>query len=400
MQPGRAIVKVYRRTTPAGNFSYMVSNYADGERRRFDSYANEADAISAATKLAQRLDSRDYVAASMTREQAIEFANASARLKPFNVSVDASTATVAECLKAVGDLASLHAAVKFYAARHRQVTTKKTVAATVAELLAMKKARKKSDSYIGDLRVRLTRFAEAFAVDISTVTTADVQKWLDGLKLAPQTAKNFRTVVGTLFSFAESRGYIFKGGNPVDDTEHISANGGRIEIFTPDEITALLKAASRDFLPVIALGAFAGIRTAEIERLDWQDINLAEKFIVISADKAKTASRRIVPIVPNLAQWLAPYATQTGKMWKSTSCDLRFARAVCVKAAKTPWKSNGLRHSFISYRLADIQNAAQVALEAGNSPNVVFRHYRELVKPSTAKAWFSIQPATAAIADV
>jgi integrase len=153
-------------------------------------------------------------------------------------------------------------------------------------------------------------------------------------------------------------------------------------------------------LPVIALGAFAGIRTAEIERLDWQDINLAEKFIVISADKAKTASRRIVPIVPNLAQWLAPYATQTGKMWKSTSCDLRFARAVCVKAAKTPWKSNGLRHSFISYRLADIQNAAQVALEAGNSPNVVFRHYRELVKPSTAKAWFSIQPATAAIADV
>jgi hypothetical protein len=51
-----------------------------------------------------------------------------------------------------------------------------------------------------------------------------------------------------------------------------------------------------------------------------------------------------------------------------------------------------LRHSFISYRLADIQNAAQVALEAGNSPNVVFRHYRELVKPSAAKEWFAVSP--------
>jgi hypothetical protein len=63
-----------------------------------------------------------------------------------------------------------------------------------------------------------------------------------------------------------------------------------------------------------------------------------------------------------------------------------------VKAAQTPWKDNALRHSFISYRLAEIQNAAQVALEAGNSPSMVFKHYRELVKPETAKAWFAIAP--------
>jgi hypothetical protein len=30
------------------------------------------------------------------------------------------------------------------------------------------------------------------------------------------------------------------------------------------------------------------------------------------------------------------------------------------------------RHSFISYRLADVQAAAQVALEAGNSPQIIF----------------------------
>jgi hypothetical protein len=56
------------------------------------------------------------------------------------------------------------------------------------------------------------------------------------------------------------------------------------------------------------------------------------------------------------------------------------------------WKRNALRHSFISYRVAKINNVAQVALEAGNSTNIVFRNYRQLVKPRQAEAWFAIIP--------
>lgn len=57
-----------------------------------------------------------------------------------------------------------------------------------------------------------------------------------------------------------------------------------------------------------------------------------------------------------------------------------------------PWKHNGLRHSFISYRLAVVKDVGQVSLEAGNSPQMVFKHYRQLVRESEAKAWFSIMP--------
>ena len=56
------------------------------------------------------------------------------------------------------------------------------------------------------------------------------------------------------------------------------------------------------------------------------------------------------------------------------------------------WKKNAPRHSFISHRLADVQAAAQVALEAGNSPHIIFQHYRELVTEKGAKAWFAISP--------
>ena len=52
------------------------------------------------------------------------------------------------------------------------------------------------------------------------------------------------------------------------------------------------------------------------------------------------------------------------------------------------WKHNALRHSYASYRLASEQNAAQLALEMGNSPTMIFRHYRELTTPKEAKRWW------------
>jgi hypothetical protein len=38
------------------------------------------------------------------------------------------------------------------------------------------------------------------------------------------------------------------------------------------------------------------------------------------------------------------------------------------------------------------KNPAAVALEAGNSPRVVFSNYRELVRPADAAKWFGLAP--------
>jgi len=63
-----------------------------------------------------------------------------------------------------------------------------------------------------------------------------------------------------------------------------------------------------------------------------------------------------------------------------------------LRAPGLPRKSNALRHSYISYRLAVINDTPKVALECGNSPTMIFKHYRELVEPEMAKAWFEITP--------
>jgi len=69
-------------------------------------------------------------------------------------------------------------------------------------------------------------------------------------------------------------------------------------------------------------------------------------------------------------------------MWLAESVNERLQRQDVPE--KFAWKHNALRHSYISYRVAQIQNVAQVALEAGNSPRMVFSNYRELVRAADA----------------
>jgi integrase len=389
---GRVSVSVYRRRIPTGGFGFMVANYADG-KRRFDSHPNEADALEAAQRLAKKLSEREVLAASMTNEQAAEYAAAVQTLAPFPLTATAST--VAECLKLVGDLPNLHAAAKLWATRNKR-TTRKPVADVVKELLAIKEGRRASKRYLADLRVRLGRFANDCRKDACDVATAEIQAWLDAQKLAPQNYKNFRTVLNLLFEFAVARGYA--ADSPVAGVESLEVKGGAVHIFTPAEITRLLDAASPDFLPSLAIGAFAGLRSAEIERLEWSDIDLAGRHITVGADKAKTASRRVVPISDNLAAWLASYAQRTGNVWPGTHEEFYEAQQTTAADTKTEtkpavkWKINALRHSYASYRFALTGDAGRVAGELGNSAAVVHKHYRELVKPADAQRWFAVKP--------
>ena len=209
---GRESVTVYRRKTPLGNFSFMVANYADG-KRRFDSYANEAEAMEAAGKLARQLSARDVIGASMTREQSVEYAAAVQSLQPLGITLSAAVAAIVEAVKLTGDLPGVAAAARFYKAKHKTVTPKR-VADAVAELLALKETRGSAARYVADLRWRLEKFAEKFPCNIASITTPDLQTWLDGLKLSSQSYANYRRVAHLLFEFAVARGYAWTIQSP------------------------------------------------------------------------------------------------------------------------------------------------------------------------------------------
>jgi integrase len=143
---------------------------------------------------------------------------------------------------------------------------------------------------------------------------------------------------------------------------------------------------------MLGIGAFTGLRDAEIKRLDWNEVNLPRKYVEVKAAKAKSARRRIVPIQPNLAEWLRPYSGMKGGLVPVGARD-KLDR-VRKEAGLARWPKNGLRHSFASYRLAEIHDAPRVASELGHtSPQMLYSTYRELVLPEEAERYWAIRPA-------
>ena len=276
-----------------------------------------------------------------------------------------------------------------------------TVRQLANEVLAAKKKDGHAPMYLADLRKRLDRFARDFGDrPIAAITVEQLDDWLRNLNCAPKTRANFRANVGVLFSYAERRRMI--DTNPVLRTSRPKLVDKAPEIFSVDELTALLNAANTaapDILPMLAIGAFAGLRESEIKRLDWGEVNLQRGYIEVTAAKAKTAKRRVVHIQPILAQWLAPYSAMRGGVVPVNS--RKKLDAVRKASRLQRWSKNGLRHSFASYRLAATNDAAAVAAELGHSTSqMLYSTYRELVLPEEAERYWKIAPKSGATENV
>jgi integrase len=283
-------------------------------------------------------------------------------------------------------------AVRFYARHHGRGIKRKSVVQAFEDMLGAKQRKGVSDVYLRDLRYRLGAFKNAFHCDISTIAPDDVAAFLNNLKLSPRSHNNSLRALRTFFAYAQRHDWLSKEVDLLSRVEKRTEKPAPVEIFTSKELAALFKHASPQIAPCLALGAFSGLRSEEIMRLDWSDVERRPGFIEVAAHKAKTQTRRIVPIPDNLARWLSMAPRNGAKVWlRSRDCFFEALRNAADNA-KIKWKQNALRHSFISYRLAEIQDMNRVALEAGNSPQMIFRHYRELVTPQEAKTWFAIAP--------
>jgi integrase len=293
---------------------------------------------------------------------------------------------------------TLSDAVEFYVDHLERVRRCKiTLEQLAKEVLEAKRRDGRSAKYIDMLRLYFKRFCQDFGNRlIADITVEELDTWLRDLPGSPKTRADYRANIGVLFSSAAQRRMI--DFNPVAFTAKPKLIDRPPEIFAVDELRALLEAAQRTepgVLPMLAIGAFAGLRDAEIKRLDWSEVDLARGHIEVKAAKAKSARRRIVPIQTNLAAWLRPYRGLADQLVPDG------ARGKLDRVRKTAgltrWPKNGLRHSFSSYRLAAIHDAPRVASELGHtSPQMLYSTYRELVLPEEAERYWQIAPAAEA----
>ncbi|WP_018289986.1 tyrosine-type recombinase/integrase [Verrucomicrobium sp. 3C] len=224
---------------------------------------------------------------------------------------------------------------------------------------------------------------------LSAIGSRDIETWLTTLPTGGLTKRSLRTRLGTFLAFCARRGWCRKG--IIDDVPVPKIQPVETEVFTVAEAQALLTSAREvapSLLPYLTLGLFCGLRTAELDRIPWEHVG--DKEVRIEAATAKTASRRVVPIPENAASWITPYRKKHGPI-RPKNARRMLAKVLAVSGVK--WKTNAMRHSFASYRLAQCNDAPRVSLELGHtSPALVFRHYRALVSEAEAGRFFAIAP--------
>jgi integrase len=368
------------RTTVHGvkYFCVTVPKQGPGRSRRFFRSAEEAKTFMQLAKV--QLANHGVAALSLPDSLRVEALEVSELLHPYG--------------KTIRDAAA------FYLPHLKACNRTTTVSALVKEILNAKAVDGASRRYLADLRTRLKSFMNTFGERVvAEITSTELDHWLRNLSgksgklLSPVSRNNSRRVLTTMFSFAKVHGYCTI--NPAEQTAKAKEPPFPVGILTVEETARLLEAADLKVLPFIAIGAFAGLRRAELERLDWKEVDLSTGLIEVAAKKSKSARRRFIRIQPNLAQWLRPVAQVSGLVVPSDY--IAYFNAARKTAGIKQWPSNALRHGFASYSLARFNDAAHLALELGHTnSNLVFTNYRELVKPKDGERYFSIVPAVEA----
>jgi integrase len=193
-----------------------------------------------------------------------------------------------------------------------------------------------------------------------------------------------RCLISAFFTWAQKRHLI--PANPFHRLESISVDDHPPAVFTAAESAKVMTECRRlhpQLVPFVALMLFCGLRPSEAAQIAWADVDLERALVNVAGHRAKTRKRRVVTIAPNALEWMrlggCLPAQNLGKM-------------LSLRRAVGRWGADILRHTAASMMLQRDQDAARVSLQLGNTPQVLFGHYRELVTAAECAAFWSIRP--------
>ncbi len=299
---------------------------------------------------------------------------------------------------------SIDDAVDFYVDHLKATKQSRPVGELVDDFIVEMERAKKSYRYVVDLKNRLDKFVQDHRhIYANQIPPRRAQLWLNRLKVSELTRNHYRRVLSAFFAWCERQGYVQQ--NVISKTEKAKVQSGEIEFFAVSDLRVVLDYAAslekKDILAMCCIGAFAGLRASECERLDWTDVQLNKGIINLSKSKTKTAARRVVDIRPTLRAWIELYFRNANGPIRQPDYvgrlrEFRLSLQAGDKSTGRPpvnWPHNGLRHSYASYLLAETEKPGFVSLQLGhNDSGLLFAHYRELASREESKAYWNLLP--------
>jgi integrase len=285
--------------------------------------------------------------------------------------------------------ATLVDAVETYLQHSPQDGVKRSVKEVFDEYLESKRKANRRPLTIRDARQKIQRFVAVYGKSlIHEITVHNIEKWIDDLSLTPVSRECYMRNLRAYFQYAVKREYIRT--NPGSKIEKTHLDNKSPKVMPVDDVKKLFGVAEQsapEFIPYLALSFFAGLRPAETQEITWDNIDLEGRIIRVIPTVAKTRRQRFVDVSENLFQWLTRYRS-VDKIYYS-----RMAFIKVRQLAGITWSPDIARHSFGSYHLAHHENVQKTCLQMGHTmPDVLFNHYRGLVRREDAAQYWLIAP--------
>ena len=163
------------------------------------------------------------------------------------------------------------------------------------ERITATKAKGTAARYSGTVKGFLKHLDAKAACHLGDINAADIQGFIAArLKGGrnPTTVQTDLKTLNTPFALALRQGLILN--NPVAAADAPTAEKEAREPFTSGEIAALLSKASEEWKTVILLAAFQGLRLGDATKLQWSNVDFAERVIRLRPQKTKAKKRDLV----------------------------------------------------------------------------------------------------------
>lgn len=347
----------------------------DGKRQQLF-FVTKGEATAACERLKARKDNLGSAVNAMTQARMSKALEAYALLDPLGI-----------------DLVD---AVRAHIQAHKQRTASVSYLELFNQYLDAKQDR--NPAYLRELASTRDRFPILHDRLASDITHRDLAPLLD--VISPGGRNPVMRYLRAIFFFGMKRGYLAE--NPISRLDFAEVKRKEIETIPSDKVEAmLLHALENDLplLPYLVFGFFAGVRPdGELQKVEWDDIKLAESTIVIRPEVSKTNRRRFPKISANAAVWIEAYRQHGGAFEGAVApysdSELREHRKANWKAAGiAKWIQQGMRHTFCSNWLAMHKDVNELVLQSGHdSVDTMWRNYHKGVTEAEAAKFWAIMP--------
>jgi integrase len=183
---------------------------------------------------------------------------------------------------------------------------------TVEEWLShfvKQKAKSRSDKTARRHEQMMREFIEFLGprarLNIAAITSRDIAAFRDqrhSLGLAPATVNLDVTILSAAFNAALRQGHV--SVNPTLAVEPLKDKAQRKQVFTPEQVTALVKVAEGDWKGLILVAFYTGARLGDCANLQWKHIDLVSEIKTIRFEQGKTGAEIVTAIHPALEDYL------------------------------------------------------------------------------------------------